>query len=213
MNLNRVTSTVGASAVAGIAAWSSWSHMVATALRYGERPEVAYVLPLSVDGLLVVASAALVDDKRAGKRPRMSARVAFALGVVASLAANMAHAQPNTGARIISAWPAIALLAVVELMSRSGRQVKSEAPVTAVPQPVDKPTSVAPNVATERKPLPPAAVKVAKVRKANPAMPQDAVAKHTGLALRTVQRHWPVTAPDEPERVNGVQVPQLALSN
>ncbi|WP_230462787.1 hypothetical protein [Micromonospora sp. CP22] len=35
--------------------------MVAVALRFGERPEVAYVLPLSVDGMLVVASAAMVD--------------------------------------------------------------------------------------------------------------------------------------------------------
>jgi len=35
--------------------------MVAVALRFGERPEVAYVLPLSVDGMLIVASAAMVD--------------------------------------------------------------------------------------------------------------------------------------------------------
>ncbi len=54
MNATRFTSTLGAGAVAGIAAWSSWSHMVATALHVGERPEVAYLLPLSVDGLLVV---------------------------------------------------------------------------------------------------------------------------------------------------------------
>ncbi|MFJ1537535.1 DUF2637 domain-containing protein [Micromonospora chalcea] len=106
-------------AVAGIAAWSSWSHMVTVALRFGERPEVAYVLPLSVDGMLVVASAAMVEDRRAGRRVRWSARVAFAAGVAASVAANIAAAEPSLGARVVAAWPAIALLLVVEMLTRS----------------------------------------------------------------------------------------------
>jgi hypothetical protein len=38
--------------------------MVEVALAVGERPDVAYVLPLSVDGMLVVASVAMVDDRR-----------------------------------------------------------------------------------------------------------------------------------------------------
>ena len=74
MTPTRLARDVSTVAVAGIAAWSSWSHMVAVALRFGERPEVAYVLPLSVDGMLVVASAAMVEDKRAGRRVRWSAR-------------------------------------------------------------------------------------------------------------------------------------------
>src|SRR5437660_1475271 len=44
------------------------------ALRFGERPEVAYVLPISVDGMLVVASAAMVEDKRSAREVRWSAR-------------------------------------------------------------------------------------------------------------------------------------------
>ena len=103
MRGTRVTSTLGAAAVAGIAAWASWSHMVHVALRFGERAEVAYVLPLSVDGLLVVASAAMVDDKVAGRRPRTSAKVAFAAGVAASIAANITAAQPAIGARAVAA--------------------------------------------------------------------------------------------------------------
>ena len=126
MTLTRITSTLGAGAVATIAAWSSWSHMVHVALRYGERPEVAYALPLSVDGLLVVASAAMVDDKRNGRVPRMSAKVAFAVGVIASLAANVAAAQPNLGARIVAGWPALALLLTVELLSRRGRRADGD---------------------------------------------------------------------------------------
>lgn len=133
MNPTRVTSTAGAAAVAGIAAWSSWSHMVGVALHVGERPEVAYLLPLSVDGLLIVASAAMVDDKRSGRAPRWSARVAFAVGVLASLTANVAHAQPTWGARAVAAWPALALLLVVELLSRRGRAVAHTGQASAEP--------------------------------------------------------------------------------
>ncbi|MEU1604051.1 DUF2637 domain-containing protein [Micromonospora matsumotoense] len=119
MTPTRLARDVSTVVVAGIAAWSSWSHMVAVALRFGERPEVAYVLPLSVDGMLVVASAAMVEDKRAGRTVRWSARVAFVVGVAASVGANIAAAAPSPGARIVAAWPAIALLLVVEMLTRS----------------------------------------------------------------------------------------------
>ncbi|RKF27324.1 DUF2637 domain-containing protein [Micromonospora globbae] len=118
MTPTRLARDVSTVAVAGIAAWSSWSHMVAVALRFGERPEVAYVLPLSVDGMLVVASAAMVEDKRAERSVRWSARVAFVAGVAASVAANIAAAEPSPGARIVAAWPAVALLLVVEMLTK-----------------------------------------------------------------------------------------------
>ena len=121
MNTTRVARNSSAVAVATIAAWSSWSHMVHVALRFGERPEVAYVLPISVDGMLIVASAVMVDDKRAGRNVRWSARIAFIVGVAASVAANIAAAHPTAGARVVAGWPAVALLLVVEMLSRSGR--------------------------------------------------------------------------------------------
>ena len=121
MNGVRLARNVSAGAVAGIAAWSSWSHMVHVALRFGERPEVALVMPLSVDGMLVVATTAMVDDRRHGRPVRFSARLAFTVGVVASIAANVVGAHPSIGARIVAGWPALALLLVVEMLSRSGR--------------------------------------------------------------------------------------------
>ncbi|MBO3740004.1 DUF2637 domain-containing protein [Actinoplanes flavus] len=52
----------GATAViAGIAAWVSYWHMVGVAIRYGEAGSSAYLLPFSVDGLIVVASISLVE--------------------------------------------------------------------------------------------------------------------------------------------------------
>ena len=121
MNGTRLVRNVSAGMVAGIAAWSSYSHMTEVALRFGERPEVAYVLPFSVDGLMVVASVTMVDDKQARRRPRKSARAAFLAGVLASVGANIAAAHADLGARIVAGWPALALLLVVEMLSRSGK--------------------------------------------------------------------------------------------
>lgn len=47
--------------IAGIAAWVSYWHMVGVVARYGESGATPYLLPLSVDGLVVVASISLVE--------------------------------------------------------------------------------------------------------------------------------------------------------
>lgn len=47
--------------IAGIAAWVSYWHMAAVAARYGETGASPYLIPLSVDGLVVVASICLVE--------------------------------------------------------------------------------------------------------------------------------------------------------
>jgi hypothetical protein len=53
---------ISAAIIAGIAAWVSYWHMVGVAARYGETSAHAnYLLPLSVDGLVVVASISLVE--------------------------------------------------------------------------------------------------------------------------------------------------------
>jgi Protein of unknown function (DUF2637) len=52
---------VATAAIASIAAWVSYWHMAGVASRYGETGASAYLLPLSVDGLIVVASVCLVE--------------------------------------------------------------------------------------------------------------------------------------------------------
>jgi Predicted membrane protein len=47
--------------IAGIAAWVSYWHMQDVAVRFGEAEIAAYLLPISVDGLIVVASVSLVE--------------------------------------------------------------------------------------------------------------------------------------------------------
>jgi hypothetical protein len=48
-------------AIAGIAAWVSYWHMAGVAARYGETGASPYLLPVSVDGLIIVASISLVE--------------------------------------------------------------------------------------------------------------------------------------------------------
>jgi hypothetical protein len=54
----RVVATV---LIAGIAAWVSYWHMVGVIARYGETGAGPYLIPLTVDGLVVVASVCLVE--------------------------------------------------------------------------------------------------------------------------------------------------------
>lgn len=65
---------VAASAIAAIAAWISYHHMVGVVARYGETGTVPYLLPLSVDGLIIVASVSLVElaarRREAEREPR-----------------------------------------------------------------------------------------------------------------------------------------------
>lgn len=51
-------------------------------------------------------------------RIRAGARATLALGIAASLAANVLAAQPTWIGRVIAAWPPVALLVTVELLSR-----------------------------------------------------------------------------------------------
>nr|WP_204003213.1 DUF2637 domain-containing protein [Micromonospora andamanensis] len=52
------------------------------------------------------------------RRLRWAVRATLALGVAASVAANVLHARPNPISQAIAAWPPLALLLTVELISR-----------------------------------------------------------------------------------------------
>lgn len=52
------------------------------------------------------------------RRVRWSVRAALVLGVATSVAANVLHANPNPISQAIAAWPPLALLLTVELISR-----------------------------------------------------------------------------------------------
>lgn len=220
MTGRRVASIGSALVVAGIAAIASYSHMRHLALEYGQTEAIADMLPVSVDGMLVVATVALGD----GRRYRWSAWLAFWIGVVASIVANVLAAQPHAIARCISAWPAIAFLLVVEVITRGGRgrtpePVVDEPPVAAEEAADDEPelavevADVGTQIQAQPK-LTPAALKIARVRRRYPELTQQEVAGKAGLHINTVKSWWAQTTPPEPEPapaaepING-NVPQL----
>src|SRR5690606_18205896 len=61
------------------------------------------------------------EDRRAGRLPRQSARFALGFGIVATLAANVASAEPTWTARMVAAVPAVSFLLAVEVLIRVGK--------------------------------------------------------------------------------------------
>lgn len=87
--------------IAGIAAWVSYWHMQDVAVRYGESNVSAYLLPISVDGLIVVASVSLVElagrirtVAEAEKAAKAAAAAAAAAAAPAPVAAAPAAVAP-----------------------------------------------------------------------------------------------------------------------
>lgn len=117
---DRLITAAAGSAVAGLAGIAgalSYAHMVTLAETHGEEGWQAHMLPLSVDGLELVASLVLLADRRAGRRSGKLPWLALAAGGIASLAANVAVADPGWIARVVAGWPAVALLIAVKLLA------------------------------------------------------------------------------------------------
>jgi Protein of unknown function (DUF2637) len=115
--------------VAGVAAVNSYAHMRDVAL-LGHQPNLlASTLPLSIDGLLIIASLAMAEDKANRRHPRTWARLAFWFGAVISLAANIASTAVHHGDPLsigVASWPPLCLLVVIEIMIRPGKATKEE---------------------------------------------------------------------------------------
>src|SRR5690349_827466 len=91
--------------IAGIAAWVSYWHMAGVAARYGETGASPYLLPLSVDGLIVVASICLVE---LGGRISSMENAAEPAEIAARAAATHPAAAQPAAAQPAAAQPAAA---------------------------------------------------------------------------------------------------------
>jgi hypothetical protein len=99
-------------AVAAVAGYASYTHIEALAAAHGATPAIAHMMPVSVDGLIIASSAALLTG--AG---HAVARLGLALGIVATLYANV-----ETGIRygvvgaLVALWPAVAFIVASEIL-------------------------------------------------------------------------------------------------
>src|SRR6202167_5180490 len=105
-----------------IAGTVSYLHMHLLVELHGQSGWVAALTPLSVDGMIVAASTTLLADSRSGNRGGILPWALLVVGSVASLAANVAVAEPTATGRVIAAWPSFALIAAYELLMRQVRR-------------------------------------------------------------------------------------------
>jgi hypothetical protein len=112
------TTTGCVALLALIAGTVSYLHMHELVALHGQPGWVAALTPLSVDGMIVAASTTLLAESRAGSRGGVLPWSLLAVGSVASLAANVAVAQPTVTGRLIAAWPSFALICSYELLMR-----------------------------------------------------------------------------------------------
>jgi len=134
-----------------IAGTVSYLHMHALVARHGQPGWVATLTPLSVDGMIVAASTTLLADSRSGERGAFLPWALLAIGSVASLAANVAVAEPTTIGRVIAAWPSFALIGSYELLMRQVRRTASVSVRSAPRAMPQEPAANAPTVGERRR--------------------------------------------------------------
>ena len=131
----RWTTTGCVAMLALIAGTVSYLHMRELVAMHGQPGWVAALTPLSVDGMIVAASTTLLAESRSGSRGGVLPWSLLAVGSVASLAANVAVAQPTVTGRLIAAWPSFALICSYELLMRHVRHTATSPDTRPARQP------------------------------------------------------------------------------
>jgi hypothetical protein len=104
----RWTTTGCVALLALIAGTVSYLHMHLLVELHGQPGWVAALTPLSVDGMIVAGSTTLLADSRTGERGGVLPWALLVASSAASLATNVAVAQPTLMGRVIAAWPSFA---------------------------------------------------------------------------------------------------------
>jgi len=191
----RVAARGAAAVVAIVAGAASFEHIASVAIGAGERTWVGYSLPFAIDGLIVVGVAALLEDQRQDRRGRLSARLAVLVGVTATLAANVASAQPTWTARLVALAAPVSFLLAVEVLTRTGRKLSTPDDTTGRrPAAPANPAPARPGKPATRS-RPSAAQRVAQAVAETPAATSAEIAARLKVSERTVQRHRPATEP------------------
>lgn len=115
----RISTATVVIGVAAVAAYVSYRHAHELVLANGEDHTTAALMPLTVDGLIFAASLSKLDATRRGRQAPALVYWTGGLGIVATLAANIAHGLTHglVGA-IVAGWPAVALVLVYELLMK-----------------------------------------------------------------------------------------------
>ena len=112
----RLSTAAAVLAVAGIAAYVSYWHAYAVVRAHGETGITARLEPATIDGLVYASSMVMLYVARHRVPVPSLARWLLALGIAATLTANMALGWSHgpVGA-VVAAWPAVSLVGSYEL--------------------------------------------------------------------------------------------------
>jgi len=113
----RLSTAVAVLAVAGIAAYVSYWHACAVVRAHGEAGITARLEPATIDGLVWASSMVVLYAARHRVPVPALARWLLALGIAATLTANMAQGWSHGPAgAVVAAWPAVSLVGSYELL-------------------------------------------------------------------------------------------------
>jgi hypothetical protein len=117
--------------LAAIAGAGSFTHIRDTATEHGQREPMAWAVAVCIDLTCVMAARERQRDKRLGSTRRLSwPTLVLAGGILLSLAANLAQAQPTAWGRVTAATPCAAFLVAVSMLERrAARKEPSAVPL------------------------------------------------------------------------------------
>jgi hypothetical protein len=191
----RVLAAIVVLAVAAFAAVVSYSHIFELGRHHGQDGTAARLLPLSVDGLIAAASLVMLHAARRSQSVPSLARAMLALGVAATIAANIFYGLPfGWLAAVVSAWPAVAFVGSVEMAVRFVRDARQgDNDTTGDTTQADKlaaglpattpPVTSGDGSALTRRSRPPELGKSRVVK-----LSVEAEAARAGVSVRTIQR-------------------------
>jgi len=179
--------------VAAVAAIVSYIHVASLAIRYGQPPIAAYLLPVSIDGLVATSSLVMLRAARTNVSAPWLAGTGLVLAVLATLACNVAYGLPHgwPGA-LLSGWTAVAFVVAAEMaiamtrrrpakVASSGQGGHADTPKTVAKRGHAAPKVARPSVAdTEAAAL--------SALSADPVMTHKQLAAAIGTSERTARR-------------------------
>ncbi|MFG2022042.1 DUF2637 domain-containing protein [Actinomadura geliboluensis] len=129
--------------LAGIAAAGSFTHIRDTATEHGQRGWMAWAIAVCIDLTCVMAAGERQRDKRTGRDTGHLSwpTVVLVGGILLSLAANLAQADPSVWGWITAGTPAGAFLVAVSMLERRKVGPGSAARPLPVPDSFGRPSS------------------------------------------------------------------------
>ncbi|MBB2912440.1 hypothetical protein FHS43_003723 [Streptosporangium becharense] len=131
--------------LAAIAGAGSFTHIRETATEHGQPGWMAWAVAVCVDLTCVMAARERQRDRKNGRRPDgwiSWPTLVLVGGIVLSLAANLAQAEPSPWGWITAATPAGAFLIAVSMLERRASEPRTEPSPVPVPVPDAVPETV-----------------------------------------------------------------------